>query len=241
MWTYSPGTLLSYAKNGVEIATGIKCQYHANMQRLTEIALESGQGIFTRAEVACWLGGSPQRQFSLVKRALAHEEIVHVRRGLYCLATKYLRQKIDPLVLAQRIYGPSYISLETALSYHGWIPEAVYSVTSAVLDRSREFDTPLGHFSFTRVPQETFYADVSRVEREPGSSFLMASPLKALADYVHVHKQSWNSARPVVESLRVDEGHLKDVNSETFDVLLANYRSLRVRRFLRGLRKDLKR
>jgi hypothetical protein len=39
----------------------------------------------------------------------------------------------------------------------------------------------------------------------------------------------------------VDESLLKDVNAETFDVLLANYRSLRVRRFLRGLRKDLKR
>ena len=212
------------------------------MQRLTEIAFEkAGQGIFTRAEVACWVGGSPQRQFSLAKRALASGEIMHLRRGLYCLAAKYLRQKVDPLVLAQRICGPSYISLETALSYHGWIPEAVYAITSTSLDRSREFDTPLGHFSFTRVPQETFYVDVSRVEKEAGSNFLLASPLKALADYVHVHKRDWNSARPVVESLRVDEGRLASVDAEAFDRLLANYSSLRVQRFLKGLRKDLKR
>jgi phage terminase large subunit-like protein len=212
------------------------------MQRLTEIAFEkASHGIFTRAEVSCWVGGSQQRQFSLVKRALASGEIVHVRRGLYCLAAKYLRQKVDPLVLAQRLYGPSYISLETALSYHDWIPEAVYAITSTSHDRSREFDTPLGHFSFTRVPQTTFYAEVARVEKESGSSFLLASPLKALTDYVHVHKRDWNSSRPVVESLRVDEGLLASVEGEAFDLLLANYPSLRVRRFLKGLRKDLKR
>ena len=256
------GTLSDNAD--IELVTGTKRQYHTNMQRLTEIAFEkSSQGIFTRAEVACWVGGSPQRQFSLVKRALASGEIMHLRRGLYCLAAKYLRHKVDPLTLAQRIYGPSYISLETALSYHGWIPEAVYSVTSVSVDRSREFETPLGHFSFTRVPQETFYTEVTRVEKDgrgnadgPGygggsgyggpssrasENFLLASPLKALADYVHVRKQDWNSSRPVVRSLRVDEGLLAGVGAEEFDRLLANYSSLRVRCFLQGMRKDLER
>ena len=210
------------------------------MQTLTEIALEKAVGgIFTRPEVACWIGGSPDRQFSLLKRAMAAGEVVRIHRGLYCLATKYLRQKIDPLVLAQRIYGPSYISLETALSYHGWIPEAVYAVTSTALDRSREFDTPMGRFSFTRIPQKTFYAEVKRVEKEDGDSFLLASPLKALADSVYAHRCDWNSARPVVESLRIDESSLAGVDLPSFDRLLANYPALRVRRFLEGLRKDL--
>ena len=210
------------------------------MQRLTEIALEKAvAGIFTRPEVACWVGGRADRQFGLLKRAMKSGEVVRIHRGLYCLATKYLRQKVDPFVLAQRIYGPSYISLETALSYHGWIPEAVYTITSTSLDRSREFDTPLGHFSFTRVPQVTFYMEVTRVEKD--GSFLLASPLKALADYVHVHKLDWASARPVVEGLRVDESLLASVEAEMFGRLLANYHSLRVRRFLEGLRKDLKR
>jgi len=209
------------------------------MQTLTEIALEkAARGVFTRPEVACWIGGSPDRQFSLLKRAMAAGEVVRIHRGLYCLATKYLRQKIDPLVLAQRIYGPSYISLETALSYHGWIPEAVYAVTSTSLDRSREFDTPMGRFSFTRIPQKTFYAEVIRVEKE-GGGFLLASPLKALADYVYAHRCDWNSARLVVESLRVDESSLAAVDPASFERLLANYAAKRVRRFLDGLRKDL--
>jgi phage terminase large subunit-like protein len=214
------------------------------MQRLTEIALEKAiTGVFSRPEVALWVGGSPDRQFSLIKRALKAGQVVRIHRGLYCLAAKYLRQgkEVEPLVLAQRVYGPSYISVETALSYHGWIPEAVYAVTSVSMDRSREFDTPMKRFSFTHVPQATFYAEVTRVEKGPGSSFLLASPLKALADYVYVHRRDWESARPVVESLRVDEGLLAGVEVEAFDTLVANYSSLRVRRFLNGLRKDLHR
>lgn len=210
------------------------------MQRLAEIAMvKAAGGVFTRPEVACWVGGSPQRQFSLLKRAAASGEVVRIHRGLYCLGARYLRQKLDPFVLAQRICGPSYISLETALSYHGWIPEAVYAVTSVSLDRSREYDTPLGHFSFTRVPQKTLYAEVGRVADANGGSFLLASPVKALADYVYVHKCDWDSARPVVESLRVDEGLLADIDADELDRLVANYSSRRVLRFLKGLAKDL--
>jgi len=210
------------------------------MQHLTEIAMQKApSGIFTRPEVACWIGGSPQRQFSLLKRAAAAGEVVRVHRSLYCLADKYLRQKLDLRILAQRIYGPSYISLESALSHHGWIPEAVYAITCVSLDRSREYDTPLGHFSFTRVPQKTLYAGVERVEGAHGGSFLLAAPLKALADYVYVHRRDWDSAQPVVESLRVDEGLLAGIEADIFNRLLANYSSRRVQRFLKGLRKDL--
>ena len=222
------------------------------MQKLTGTVLEKSEtGIFTLMELARWVGGSSNRRFALLKRALKSGEVIRIHRGLYCLGSKYLRQKPDPLVLAQRIYGPSYISLETALSYHGWIPEAVYAITGASMDRSREFETPLGQFSFTRIPQKVFYKEVTRVEKEGGSkneqgfhiseSFLMASPLKALADYVYAHRLDWISANPVIESLRVDESSLSGVKVETFDRLLANYSSRRVRRFLEGLRKDLNR
>ena len=197
------------------------------------------RGVFTRSEVTCWVGGSVDRQFSLIKRALAAKEVARIRRGLYCLAARYLPHKIDPLAVAQRIYGPSYIGLETALSWHGLIPEAVYAITSVSASRSSVFDTPIGQFSFTRVPQETFYTDVARVETGEGGAFMVASPLKALADYVYVHKKNWTSVRPVFASLRVDEELLAHLNRESFDRLRENTTSNRVCRFLDGLEKDL--
>jgi hypothetical protein len=220
------------------------------MQSLTETVLEkSDLGAFTLLELSQWVGGTPNRQFALLKRALKSGEVIRIHRGLYCLAPKYLRRKPNPLVFAQWIHGPTYISLETALSYHGWIPEAVYAITSASIDRAREFETPFGHFSFTRIPQRVFYTEVTRIEKQAGNepsshsgeSFLIASPLKALADYVYAHKLDWTSTRPVIESLRVDESSLAGINLKTVEPLIDNYSSLRVRRFLKGLRKDLNR
>jgi hypothetical protein len=218
------------------------------MQRMTETVLEKSKtGTFTLMELGRWVGGTPNRQFALLKRALKSGEVIRVHRGLYCLAPKYLRRKPDPLVFAQWIHGPSYISLETALSYHGWIPEAVYAITSATMDRAREFETPVGHFSYKRIPQKIFYSEVTRIEKQDGNepgirageSFLMASPLKALADYVYAHRLDWASAGPVIKSLRVDESSLARINLETIEPLIDNYFSRRVQRFLKGLRKDL--
>jgi hypothetical protein len=220
------------------------------MQSLTETVLEKSDiGAFTLLELSQWVGGTSNRRFALLKRTLKAGEVIRIHRGLYCLAPKYLRRKPDPLVFAQLIHGPSYLSLETALSYHGWIPEAVYAITSVCVDRAREFETPLGHFGFTRVPQKVFYTEVTRIEKQEGNepglrageSFLMASPLKALADYVYAHRVDWVSAGPVIESLRVDENLLASINPESFELLIDNYSSRRVRRFLTGLRKDLNR
>ena len=210
------------------------------MQTLTELALEKArQGIFTHAEVSCWVGGTTDRRHALLKRALAAGEVLRIRRGLYILAPRFVSRKPDPFVLAQRIYGPGYISLESALSRHGWIPEATYGITSASLARSCEFDTPLGHFSFARVPQKTLYAGVERVETgEDGGSFFVASPVKALADYVYVHQCDWASVQPLIESLRIEEELLAGLSPEVLRGLASNYASKRVRRFLGGLREE---
>ena len=215
------------------------------MQTVTEIALEKAAGgVFTRDQAALWVGNRGARLDALLKRAVARREVWRVRRGLYCLSDRYSRRRVDPLELAQRIHGPSYVSLEAALSYHGWIPEAVQAVTSAALGRSRTFDTPVGLFSFTRVPQRRFLAGVRRVSvdrerREGGSAFFLATPLKALADLVYAQRRDWHSVAPVVKSLRVEDESLAELTGELFDEVISAYKPGRVCRFLTGLRKDL--
>jgi len=212
----------------------------AQMKTITEIAIEKAEGgVFAREQAALWVGNRGARLNALLKRAVASGEVWRVRRGLYCLSDRYARGKINPLGLAQRIHGPSYVSLETALSHHGWIPEAVHAVTSVVLGRSRTFDTPVGLFSFTRVPQGQFLAGVRRTSSEKGDAFFLATPLKALADYVYAHRCDWHSAAPVVGSLRVEHESLAELTRELFDEVMPAYRPGRVSRFLAGLRKDL--
>jgi len=199
------------------------------MQTIAEIALEKAvRGVFTRQEAAWWVNDAGPRLDALLKRAVAAEEILRIRRGLFCLHSRYGTGRLHPFELAQRIHGPSYIRMELALAHHGSTPE-----------RSRAFDTPLGLYSFTRIPQKVFLAGVHRVPLENGGSFFLANPLKALADYVYVLACDWRSMKPVVESLRVDETDLGALTAEMFDTLADVYMSGRVRRFLEGLRKDL--
>mgnify|MGYP003523184722 CR=1 FL=1 len=61
---------------------------------------------------------------------------------------------VDSFEIATVIYGPSYISFESALSYHGWIPEAVRTTTCASVKRAKEFETPIGVFFFLHIPIE---------------------------------------------------------------------------------------
>ena len=183
--------------------------------------------------------GSNDRRYGLVRRALASGEIIHIRRGLYCLARKYQKKGLNLFALAQHVYGPSYVSLESALSWHGWIPEAVHGITNASFKKSKEFNTPLGLFSYDRIPQELFYSEVKRLMDESGNTFLMASPLKALADYVYVRKKEWTGIEPVVGSLRIETEEFDQFGRDDFEVLIGNYSNSRVKRFLEGLGKDL--
>src|SRR3989338_8200638 len=93
--------------------------------------------VFTDEAVHQLIRESPDTRYGLVKRAIAKGELIHLRRGLYGFAKKYQRRGTNLFELAQMMYGPSYISFESALSYHGWIPEAVYTVTSAAMKRSK--------------------------------------------------------------------------------------------------------
>lgn len=212
------------------------------MQTITEVALgRVPWGFFTRAEAATWLEVSTAALDALLKRAVQAGEILRIRRGLFCLERRFLAAPPHPFALAQLIYGPSYLSAETALSWHGWIPEGVQAIVSAGLGRSREFVTPLGTYAFQRVPQKSLMSGVQRIaESAPHVSYLMARPLKALADYVYAHHCDWQSADPLRGSLRIEDDALLGLSAADFDEVQGQYRSGRVRRFLDGLRADLK-
>jgi len=211
------------------------------MNRLTEKVFGlMPRGHFTSQEVATLFPGSEDRRFGIVKRAIASGEIIHIRRGLYCLSPKYCKNGMNLYAVAKHVYGPSYISLESALSWHGWIPEAVHTITNASFKKSVEFKTPIGVFSYDRIPQQVFYTEVGRLSDESRNIFLMASPLKALADYVYVRKKDWSGIGPVVDSLRVEPEEFEQVTREILDALTSNYSNSRVKRFLEGVGKDLK-
>lgn len=83
---------------------------------------------------------------------LAQGVLVAPRRGLYVVGPAWRQGDLSLPLLANRLYGPSCVSLDSALSLHGLIPERVHALTSVCLPRGRVLDTPLGRFAYTRLP-----------------------------------------------------------------------------------------
>ena len=195
--------------------------------------------IFSYSALVNLIPGSSDKRYGVIKRAIASGEIIHLRKGLYCLAEKYRRRPLDLFETAQQIYGPSYISLESALAYHGWIPESVHTVTSACMLRSRDFKTPIGEFSYKRIPTKVFYDNVETIGSADQGAFFMAKPLKALADYIYIYKKDWKDTGPVESSLRIDPERFKEVRKDEIRRLQQAYPSKRVRNFIKAVVEEL--
>ena len=197
-------------------------------------------GIFTFGDVLTWLPHATRAAvYAHVQRALKSGEVIQLRRGLYHLSCSVFPALVSTEMLANLIYGPSYVSLESALSYHGWIPEAVHNCTSVTSGRPRHFDTPHGRFSYVRIKQTPLMAGVL-CEQATGGTFLVATPLKALADIVAARGFDWTGSGPLVSSLRLDPEDIDGLTSEDFDMLDGVYYSRRARTFLARLRKELR-
>ena len=197
-------------------------------------------GIFTFGDVLTWLPHATRAAvYAHVQRALKSGEVIQLRRGLYHLSSSVFPALVSTEMLANLIYGPSYVSLESALSYHGWIPEAVHNCTSVTSGRPRHFATPHGRFSYVRIKQTPLMAGVL-CEGTAGETFLVATPLKALADIVAARGLDWTGSGPLVSSLRIEPEDIDGLTSEDFDMLDGVYYSRRARTFLAGLRKELR-
>jgi len=175
----------------------------------------------------------------LVHRAWQAGEILRLKRGLFVLAPPYRKSKPHPFVVAAMLHAPSHISLESALAHHGLIPEAVYQVSSVTVARSREFRTPLGVFSFRRVPARAPRAGVEAVAVARNAWAFIASPLRALADMVYLNREiTWqrDGLGYLTESLRIEEDDLRSLSFAALDEILESLRSRRVRAYLEGLK-----
>lgn len=178
------------------------------------------------------------RRYDAIKYAIRKGYLVVVKRGLYLIKLPFKKQIFDSFELAQALYGPSYISLESALSFHGWIPEAVYTTTSASKRRSKEFHTSIGFYSFKHVPSQDFYQQVNRIESEK-SIFLIADPWKALSDYIYAYKKEWPSIQELSMDMRIELNTLTESNISSLKMLAKTYNSKRVCTVLGNFLRDL--
>src|SRR5450631_3976622 len=152
--------------------------------------------------------------------ALLREEILApVKKGLYIAGPAVNTAKPEPFLLANHILGPSYVSSDTALSYHGLIPERVYEIISMTTKTPRKYSTSMGLFSYTRLPLPYYSFGIRQIKLSDEQFALVASPEKALFDkVVTTPGVLFRSPRTVmdylVDNLRIDEDNLKNLDTK---------------------------
>lgn len=217
------------------------------MQRITEKALllSPPGGLFDMTAVRNFFPDSSDGALKVqVYRAVSAGEVIRLKPGLFLLQARYRRSDLHPYVVAALLHAPSHISLETALSYHGLIPEAVYQTASVTAARSRTFDTSIGRFTFQRVPARNPRAGVQVVKLGHNTWAFVASALRAIADVVYLRPSvvwSNDGLGFLTDSLRIEEEDLGRIELSSCEEIQESLRSRRVREYLEGLRKELTR
>lgn len=151
-------------------------------------------------------------------------EVVKVKRGLYLPGDG---SRYSQKTLANKLYGPSYLSFEYALSYYNLIPEAVYSLTSASYNKNKNklFKTPIGVFIYRYTNPSVYPYGIVRME-EDGSPFLIATREKAVCDRLSKIKNinSINQLEELLfDDLRINKNELARLDTPEIHFLAGIY------------------
>ncbi len=154
------------------------------MQDLQERWLEPlGAAPFTTEVLLSFLKEYAQPNFK-AHRLVKEGKLIRIKRGWFCVNPEYSKQSINHGVIANCLYeGVSYVSRESALSYYGLTLDKTMGETSVVIGRSKHFRTPVGWFDYSTLPKSLFSIGIRSV-----GGYLMASPEKALCDYLYFRK-----------------------------------------------------
>ena len=172
-----------------------------------------------------------------ITRLLQTEELIQLRRGLY-LDSKL--QEYSLFEIANTIYGPSYISFESALSYYGLIPEKVHLIMSASFqkNKTKTYNTKIGDFHYYHVPDLVFPWAIDKLT-DNSNSFLIATPEKALLDTLYrISKYENGFGALLYDDLRIDEELLHDLDLNIIQKIAPDYRRRICQEFATWLEKE---
>ncbi|MBI4208736.1 MAG: hypothetical protein HY538_03390 [Deltaproteobacteria bacterium] len=114
---------------------------------------------------------------SLVRK----EFLLRLRKGLFAFAFS----PPEDFEVANALYSPSYISLETALNVHGILSQFPYPITSVTPRKTRKFQTLDKEFEYVHLQKGLFWG------YEKKGAFLIAQPEKALMDQIYLVSKGW--------------------------------------------------
>jgi len=142
-----------------------------------------------------------------------------IKRGFYCFESQIFDRNFLFLT-ANKIYSPSYVSLEVALSFYDLIPEEIFQITSVSTKKTVGFQTPVGSFRYRHIKPSLYWG--YRLVDFDSQKILVADPEKAVLDYLYLHP-SLKSPEDF-EEMRINIDEFKSqINIEKFKKYLISF------------------
>lgn len=145
------------------------------------------------------------------------KQIIRLKKGLYVCSPEVTGQPLSTELIANHLYTPSYVSMSSALRFYGLIPEQVYVMQSMTIKHSRNFDTPVGRYEYTRISKNAFSVGLTSI-RKTKYAFVIATPEKALCDLIAnspgvILRYPKDAAVFLEEDIRMDLSDFRQMNT----------------------------
>ncbi len=161
-----------------------------------------------------------KRPYDKIHEMVKKEELIPVKKGFYVPGPRLGISRPESFLIANHLWGPSYVSLEAALSHWGYIPERVYEVSSMTIKAAKTYKTPVGRFRYFHAQLPYYSFGIKSVALTRRQTVLMASPEKALCDKIVMTSgillRSERSVQEfLLEDLRMEEEALRKLEIRT--------------------------
>lgn len=181
------------------------------------LGIVDGEAVF-RSSLLAAASPDPVDLGRQLSRWVKSGRLIQLRRGVYSLPDRYRKNDPHPFAAANLMQSASYVSLQSALEYHGLIPEYVPAVTSVTTGRPEHLDNPLGSFIYKHIQKALFFG-YRLLDLEQGQRAFVAEPEKALLDLLYLTPGSGDPA--FLRELRLQNfaslnmDRLKDMAAQT--------------------------
>ena len=177
-------------------------------------------GCFNIHQVYAWQPGFDRNNFV---RWSKNGLLIRLRQGYYTFP-EYKGKSDFTLYFANRIYRPSYVSLHTALSFYGMIPEAVVQITSVTSLKTASFTNNFGEYDYKSIKQDLMFGYNLKPIAD-GKTLQLARPEKALLDLLYLYP-FYNTRKELEDLLQKVFITYPMMKSRRNNVRLASLRSL---------------
>lgn len=154
-----------------------------------------------------------------ISELIKSKELISLRRGLYIIGPNLDLPQPEPFLVANHLRGPSYVSLESAMSYWNMIPERVFEISSVTTKTSKKYKTPIGRFIYRHLKTPYYSYGIKNIAYTAKQTILIASREKALCDKIvltpKINLRSKKQTQEfLLEDLRMDAEVLRTLDTK---------------------------